>query len=341
MTSKRPDRRIIYWLYTGMILTYMMVAIGGITRLTDSGLSMVNWSPIMGTLPPLSIDEWQETFDAYKASPEFVELNYDFGLDEFKSIFWWEYIHRSLGRLIGLVFFIPFCFFLFTKKLTKKLVKQLVVVFIMGGLQGLLGWYMVKSGLINEPRVSHYRLAAHLITAFATISYLWWIIGGIREPANEAKGNKVIHSFLIAFLAVTSLQIIYGAFVAGLDAGLVHNTWPLMDGYAVHPAVGVFDSFWMNVLENRSGVQFVHRSMAIVVLAIGLYLGFRNWDGMTPRQRGILTIIGYVVVGQFTLGVLTLMFAVPLWLGVLHQLGALTLLLAIVSGIRKMRTTAS
>lgn len=337
MTRSSSNKGVIYWLYTGMILTYLMVAIGGITRLTDSGLSMVNWNPIMGTLPPLSVEQWQETFDAYKTSPEFKELNYDFDLSEFKSIFWWEYIHRLLGRLIGLVFFIPFCFFLFTKRLSKKLVKQLVVVFLMGGLQGLLGWYMVKSGLINEPRVSHYRLAAHLITAFATISYLWWIIGGIKEPSNSSQGNKPIHSFLVAFLAITTLQIVYGAFVAGLDAGLVHNTWPLMDGYAVHPAVGVFDSFWMNVLENRSGVQFVHRSLAVVVLVVGLYLGFKNWKDLNINQRNILTYVGYVVVIQFTLGVLTLMFAVPLWLGVLHQLGALTLLLTIITGIRRMK----
>ena len=321
------DKGIHNWLVTGMLLIYIMVAVGGITRLTDSGLSMVDWRPIMGSLPPLNEQEWNEAFDAYKKSPEFKEFNKHFELQDFKEIFWWEFIHRSIGRLLGIVFMVPFLYFLAKKRVEKSLLKWLLLILFMGGFQGWLGWYMVDSGLQFEPHVSQFRLAAHLCMAFATISVIWWTDLKLQnKPRNQSGGG--IRPLALVFLGLVIIQIVYGAFVAGLDAGWVHNTWPLMDGYVVHPASFGGDSLLFNLTENKSGVQFAHRVLGIVVFIFGLFLFTRSRHAFTQPQKNSLTTVAIVVMIQFGLGIATLMAEVPIWLGVLHQLGALTLLLA-------------
>ena len=236
----------------GAIMVFMMVAIGGITRLTHSGLSMTNWHLIVGSIPPLNDQEWQLSFEAYKNFPEYKELNYGFTLEDYKSIFWWEYLHRLLGRVLGIVFLIPFLFFMVKGWLQAKLRNQLLVVFILGAFQAFLGWFMVKSGLVDMPRVSHFRLAAHLVTAFISCLYILWIIFEINYPKTMV--NTPVFPFrrhILLLILLTFLQVIYGAFVAGLQAGFVHNTWPLMDGEVVSSAVFALDPVYLNFVNRK------------------------------------------------------------------------------------------
>lgn len=321
-------RSVVIWLYTGIVLIYCMVAIGGITRLTDSGLSMVNWSLVLNAFPPMSHEGWEAAFEAYKTSPQFKEINTHFTLDEFKGIYWWEYIHRALGRFIGMVFLIPFMFFLAKKMIPRKLIAPLMLVFVLGGFQAFLGWYMVESGLYKQPAVSHFRLAAHLCTAFLTISVLYMILLKLRKPDHTSSILPAhLRNWSKGFLALVVFQIVYGAFVAGLDAGLVHNTWPKMNGEWVHPAVFSMNSWVDSLLNTRSGVQFVHRYAAIALLIAGVYIAFKKWRNLVTIQRTWLLWLAIVVSLQFILGISALLLKVPIWLGVLHQIGALTLLL--------------
>ena len=216
------DKGVIFWLFSGCLLVAIMVIVGGLTRLTHSGLSMVQWSLFMETIPPLTTADWMETFQRYQQTPEFKLKNYDFTLSEFKSIFWWEYIHRMIGRFIGLVFIIPFAYFLIKKRLSKGLVQKLLIACLLGALQAGMGWYMVKSGLVNDPNVSHYRLAAHLTIAFVLYAYLLWIVLGEVYSQKLSKRTTTLIGVQILIL-FTVLQIIYGAFVSGLKAGLVYN----------------------------------------------------------------------------------------------------------------------
>ncbi|HJN63500.1 MAG TPA: COX15/CtaA family protein, partial [Flavobacteriales bacterium] len=215
----KKNKSIIFWLLSGCFLIFTMVVIGGITRLTHSGLSMVNWNLITGTILPLNEVQWQETFELYKTSPEYLKINSHFTLDEFKSIFFWEYLHRLIGRVLGLVFIIPFIYFLIKKKLTQKLKIQSTLLLLMGAMQGAIGWWMVKSGLVDRPDVSHYRLAIHLITAFLTCAYIVWIALPLIFSNNNA-GNSKLFRLNIGLFILIVIQIIYGAFVAGLDAGV-------------------------------------------------------------------------------------------------------------------------
>lgn len=321
---------ILNWLYVGIAMVFIMVMIGGITRLTDSGLSMVDWNPIMGSIPPLNDADWQEAFEKYKSSPQFKEHNYHFEIEDFKQIFWWEFIHRFWGRLIGIVFILPFLWFLVRKKLSKPLMFRLLLVLVLGGSQGLLGWFMVKSGLIDVPRVSHFRLAAHLMTAFLTMSVIYWIALELKHEKPKASLSlKSFKQWNIALLVMLSLQIMYGAFVAGKDAGLMHNTWPKMDGYYIHPVATALDSIWESITYNSSMIQFIHRSLAILLFVFVLSI---KWESakkkITGSLNGAYSVLAAVVVLQFILGVFTLLFKVPISLAVIHQLGALVLLLA-------------
>lgn len=322
---------MVIWLFTGCFLVVLMVVIGGITRLTHSGLSIVHWDLIMGTLPPLNEAQWQETFEHYQQSPEFLKKNYHFELHDFKSIFWWEYIHRLIGRLIGLVFLIPFLYFLIKEKIQRSLTKKLLVVFLLGGFQGFLGWFMVKSGLIDRPSVSHYRLAAHLVTALFLYVYIFWVALDVLFPQKKKHlgdhpGFKKFTGWLLGLL---TLQIIYGAFVAGLKAGLIMNTFPLMGGQLVHSSIGrTFENMGMLALtEDMVTVQFVHRYLAkiLVIAGIVFWWKFRKGDISNSLKRSLNWMM-IIFTGQFLLGVFTLLYAVPVWLGVLHQFGAIALL---------------
>ena len=325
---KKDNKAVIYWLLTGCFLIFIMVIVGGITRLTHSGLSISNYKLISGTIPPMNEIEWNEAFELYKQYPEYQKLNYGMSLEEFKDIYFWEWIHRVIGRFIGLVFIIPFLYFLIRKQLSKPTIKKSIVLLLMGGFQGFLGWYMVKSGLVDRPDVSHYRLAAHLTTAFLTFAYTFWVALDLMFPKKKNVDTK-LRNFIRIGLLILIIQIIYGAFVAGLDAGWIHNHWPFMsEGKLIHETVYTEQNpTYLNFIEGKSGVQFVHRTLAYVVVIFILaiwYKATRN-DITKWQSKGVNSLL--LVVGiQFLLGVLTLLLAVPVWLGVLHQVVAFILL---------------
>lgn len=333
---------VVIWLFTGCILIFIMTMVGGITRLTDSGLSMTDWNLIMGSVPPSTEAEWQATFEEYQKFPEYKLVHNHFTLSDFKRIFFWEYFHRMIGRFIGLVFIVPFIIFLIQGKIKGRLLKQCLILLGMGAFQGFLGWYMVKSGLVNEPRVSHYRLAAHLVTAFLTISYCFYVALSIMKQPVEKVSAKISQLKKPAFIvfAATVFQIIYGAFVAGRDAGKIHNFWPHMNpGEFISPVSFSMTPFLDNFIINSSGIQFVHRYMAFVVVFLVIWIWYRVKSDFNIKS---LTLPAHFMLGmvcvQFCLGVFTLLFAVPLTLGVLHQLGALLLLLGCVWMIQRVKS---
>ncbi|RIA09094.1 cytochrome c oxidase assembly protein subunit 15 [Flavobacteriaceae bacterium MAR_2010_72] len=327
---KKDNKKVIYWLLTGCVLIFIMVVIGGITRLTHSGLSISNYKLISGTIPPMNEVEWQEAFDLYKQYPEYQKLNTHFSLEDFKDIYFWEWLHRFIGRLIGLVFFIPFLYFLLTKQLSKSTIKKAIILLGLGAFQGFLGWYMVKSGLVDRPDVSHYRLAAHLTTAFITFAFTFWVAMDLMFPKNK-EIDKSYRNLIRTGYAILLLQIIYGAFVAGLDAGFIHNHWPMMsEGKFMHETVYTEQSpLYKNFIEGKSGVQFVHRMLAYVVVIFIFFIWRKGKqrDLAHYQKRGVNSLLILVAL-QFLLGVLTIMLQVPVWLGIAHQMGAFFLLTA-------------
>ncbi|MCX6294877.1 MAG: COX15/CtaA family protein [Bacteroidetes bacterium] len=342
--KNNPHRSIIIWLFAGCFLVYAMVVIGGITRLTHSGLSMVEWNPIIGSLPPISDADWQAPFEKYKQTPEYQIVNNQFTLDEFKSIYWWEYSHRLLGRTIGLVFLIPFFYFLKMKKFDRPLLKKMFILLILGALQGFLGWFMVKSGLQKSPHVSHYRLATHLISAFTIFGFTFWYALDLLYPKmlqEESAILKNIKKWARIMFGVIILQIIYGAFVAGLRAGLIYNTYPTMLGSLMPESVTSFEPFWKNFLENPSGIQFLHRNIALVVTILVLFVWEKSRKlNLNSLQRKSSNFMLIVLGIQFTLGVITLLYAVPVALGVLHQTGAFFLFASALFFMHSLRRSA-
>ena len=325
---KRDNKKVIYWLFTGCALIFIMVVVGGMTRLTHSGLSIPNYKLISGAIPPINDQQWQEAFELYKQYPEYQKLNSNISLKEFKGIFFWEWLHRVIGRAIGLVFIIPFLYFLITRQLNKSTIKKTIILLILGGFQGFLGWYMVKSGLVDRPDVSHYRLAAHLTTAFVTFAFTLWVALDLIFPIKQTI-NKIYRNLIRIGLAILFIQIIYGAFVAGLDAGFIHNHWPMMsEGKLMHETVLTEKTpVYKNFIEGRSGVQFVHRILAfIVVISIAIiYIKGKKIAVSNYQLNGLNSLL--ILVGlQSLLGVLTILLQVPLWLGIAHQIGAFLLL---------------
>jgi len=330
INKKKDNKKVIYWLLTGCVLIFIMVVVGGITRLTHSGLSISNYKLISGTIPPINDVEWQSAFDLYKQYPEYKKLNNQFTLQDFKDIYFWEWLHRVIGRFIGLVFLIPFLYFLVTKQLSKPTIKKTSILLCLGAFQGVLGWYMVKSGLVDNPDVSHYRLAAHLTTAFITFAYTFWV--ALDLVFTQKKEIDMSLRNLIRWgLAILLLQIIYGAFVAGLDAGFIHNHWPLMsEGKFIHETVYTEQTpIYKNYIEGKSGVQFIHRILAFLVVGVIIAIFFKaKKTRRSPYQlKGLYFLLAMVGV-QFLLGVFTILLQVPVWLGVAHQIGAFFLLTA-------------
>ena len=325
---KRDNKKVIYWLFTGCALIFIMVVVGGITRLTHSGLSIPDYKLISGTIPPINNQQWQEAFELYKQYPEYQKLNSNISLKEFKGIFFWEWLHRVIGRAIGLVFIIPFLYFLITRQLNKSTIKKTIILLILGGFQGFLGWYMVKSGLVDRPDVSHYRLAAHLTTAFVTFAFTLWVALDLIFPIKQTI-NKTYRNLIRIGLAILFIQIIYGAFVAGLDAGFIHNHWPMMsEGKLMHETVLTEKTpVYKNFIEGRSGVQFVHRILAFIVVisVVIIYIKGKKIAVSNHQLNGLNSLL--ILVGiQSLLGVLTILLQVPLWLGIAHQIGAFLLL---------------
>lgn len=328
----KSNKPVIIWLLSGCFLLFLMVVVGGITRLTNSGLSMTDWHLITDTFPPMTEEKWSQAFEEYKKFPEYQKINIhnDFDLTDYKFIYFWEWFHRFIGRIIGMVFLIPFCYFLAKKRLDQSTIKKCIVLLCMGGFQGFLGWFMVRSGLIDHPDVSHFRLALHLTFAFITFAYTLWVALDLMYPNRDHFYPQIrtIARFAMFFLIV---QIIYGGFVAGLNAGMIHNHWPLMsDGQLIHDSVFIEkNGLLMNLIEGKSGVQLVHRTLAYVVVGLILFLFIkaRKYTLSIPQQNGIKYLL-LLVVAQFAMGVFTLLFFVPLWLGLAHQITAFFLLTA-------------
>jgi len=341
------SKQLVIWLTIGCLLVATMVLVGGITRLTHSGLSMVTWKPVTGMIPPLNEMEWQQEFTKYKTSPEYIKKNYHFSLTEFKEIFFWEYLHRLIGRVLGIVFIIPFLYFVLKKKIkTKKLRNNLLVIFFLGGLQGLIGWYMVKSGLVDNPAVSHYRLAIHLVTALILFSYIYWIILWLKFPEKSirTKDSSKLFSLAKLLLFFTTLQIIYGAFVAGLKAGKLHNTYPKMgaEWFPDMISQGFNENGFISLFQNHYTVIFIHRWLAVIVFSLVLYLVFKAQNSfLNILQKKSIRFLLIAIAIQFTLGVYTILYSVPVVLGVLHQFGALVFLVSMLTVLYFFRTSNS
>jgi cytochrome c oxidase assembly protein subunit 15 len=298
-------------------LVFCMVIVGGATRLTDSGLSITEWQPLLGAIPPLTEAHWLEALEKYRQIPEYQLINKGMSLEEFKFIYWWEWAHRFLGRVIGLAFFLPFAYFAVTGALTVKTALRCGVLFVLGGLQGALGWYMVASGLVDRVDVSQYRLAAHLTLATVIFGAILWVLFGLAQSRRSPSGGREWMALLLVGLIV--LQVAAGGFVAGIDAGFGYNTWPLMEGALVPSGLMVAEPWWRNMFENALTVQFNHRVLAYVITVLAVAYAYVVRSGTSLI---LLAAIGLQVV----LGIWTLLWAVPLWLGLAHQGGALVVL---------------
>lgn len=323
--SSRPESRadaraVAIWLFCIAGLVALMVVIGGLTRLTESGLSMVEWKPVTGWLPPLSEAAWIAEFEKYKQFPEYQKINIGMTLDGFREIFWLEYIHRLLGRIIGLAFALPMLWFWLRGRIPAGMKPHLVAMFLLGGAQGAMGWFMVKSGLVDHPDVSHYRLTAHLGLAFLIFAYLLW--GGLslvrQGHMQAARGGLVAVLTVLVFV-----QVLSGGLVAGMNAGLAHNTWPLMDGAFIPDGLLIMQPAWINIFENAMTVQFQHRMLAylVAILAVVTALSLKG-QAATGLRHGLLTVVAL----QVLLGIMTLLHHVPISLGTLHQAGAVAVL---------------
>lgn len=314
------------WLLLCAASVYLMIVVGGITRLTQSGLSMVEWAPIMGVIPPLNETQWLAVFAKYQGSPEYLKVNAGMSLEAFKQIFYWEYGHRVLGRVIGLIYAIPLIFFIFKGMVPKGWYGRLFSLFVLGGLQGLMGWYMVKSGLVDVPHVSQYRLTAHLGLALLIFSLmLWYAMDFLRGDASrEAASSRYLHATSMLIIVVF-LMMMSGGFVAGTKAGFIMNTFPTMNGQWVPDGLFALSPVWRNLFENAVTIQFVHRCLAALVLAVVLYTFFSARQQSFNSYAWLLLL---VTAGQITLGVSALVYQVPVALGAAHQAGAVALLSA-------------
>ena len=326
-----PDqrRRIAFWLLICCAMVFVMVVLGGVTRLTHSGLSMVEWQPVTGILPPLNDAEWQAAFERYQQYPEYRKLNSTMDVDGFKSIFWLEFIHRLWGRTIGVVFALPFLWFWWRGAIDRRLAPKLVVMFVLGGLQGLMGWYMVKSGLVDRPDVSQYRLTAHLALAFLVYGYMLWVALGLLF-AGDSRGRRGPHGLAMAVTALAAVTIMSGGLVAGIDAGFIYNTFPLMDGRLVPDGLFEMAPLVINAFENATMVQFNHRILAIAtaLAAAGLWLASRR-NRLAGRARLAANTMLIVVALQVTLGIATLLTVVAVPLAAAHQAGAMVVFTAL------------
>ena len=314
---------VTYWLYIGLILVGLMIIIGGITRLTNSGLSMVEWKLIGGTIPPLNETQWQETFAKYQQFPEYKKINTGMSLTEFKSIFFWEYLHRLFGRFIGIIFIVPFIIFWTKKWLDNSQKKKLIILLGLGSLQGFLGWFMVESGLVDIPAVSHYRLATHLLTAFTLMCYIYWLILNFNNVKRHS--NRIINRLSKWLISILVVQIIYGAFVAGLKAGYLI---PVNGGFLEIVFGYTFrNSNDFSLLENGFDIQAFHRVFAWVVLAISIIIYLKSKN--TKLKNSSILVIGLVIT-QISLGIGTLLLRVQILIATTHQFIAILLLLSVI-----------
>jgi cytochrome c oxidase assembly protein subunit 15 len=324
-TARRMDP-VRAWLFAVATLVFAMISVGGATRLTGSGLSITEWQPLMGAIPPLSDAAWHEALEKYRQIPQYQHVNRGMNLEAFKRIFWWEWTHRFLARFVGVAFFVPFLYFFLRGRIAPALAPKLAVLFVLGGVQGAIGWYMVRSGLAERIDVSQYRLALHLSLAVLIFGGLLWTAlapGLPRSPGTGSRSAFLTTAKLIVGLVF--LQIVAGAFVAGLRAGAGYNTWPLMDGNWVPEGLGASSPWWANLFENATAVQFNHRLLAYALVAV---VAWQAWAVIRctkdPSIRLSAIVLAGVVLAQACLGIWTLLAQVPLPLGLAHQAGAIT-----------------
>ena len=313
-----PLKAVRLWLYICCGFVFAMVLLGGITRLTESGLSIVDWRPVTGWLPPIGDSAWAALFDAYQESPEFRKLNFWMGIEDFKRIFWLEYLHRLLGRIIGIVYLLPFLWFSIRYRLPEGLWKRLAILFVLGGAQGVLGWYMVKSGLVDEPSVSQYRLAAHLGVAVLIYGMMLYTAAALL-PQSRPRGIGAGPARNLTVLIFVTM--IWGAFVSGLDGGGVFNTFPLMDGRLVPPGSLSMAPVWLNLFENIGTVQFLHRILAVATLLAVLAV----WWRYRVSGSNVLNLLAVMAFGQFCLGIATILTGAEIYIAWAHQGGAMVL----------------
>jgi heme a synthase len=328
-SQRRGDGLVALWLFACAAMILLMVVIGGVTRLTESGLSITEWKPLTGVVPPLKEAEWDRSFAAYRQIPEYQRLHPNMTLADYKAIYWWEFIHRLWGRLIGIVFAVPLAIFLLRRRIARPLTAWLLLLLVLGGMQGVLGWYMVESGLSVRTEVSQYRLAAHFAAAAALYAALLCTALTLARPVPlRPHDGANLRRWLMAWLGLLTLTMVAGVFVAGLDAGFIYNSFPWMGEGLVPPdydAAG--PSFWVNAFENPSAAQFHHRLLATATLASILALWAKGWrlDLPGPARR-TLSALAIAALAQLGLGVLTLLLVVPIPIAALHQAGAMVLL---------------
>ena len=312
------------WLLILLSLIILIILVGGLTRLTDSGLSITTWEVFVGFLPPLTNDKWIDYFNLYKTIPEYQEQNFNMTLDEFKLIFWWEWAHRQLGRLIGLITLLPLLYFAIKNGLW--IVKRYAIIFILVCLQGFLGWYMVSSGLVNRIDVSHYRLSIHLFTAFIILSMVFWNILKLTKLQINQISIKLF--FIKFFLVLLFIQLIIGAFVSGMDAGTIYNTWPLMGASYFPDDSKMIEFLNISVFDNPSIVQFLHRNLAYLIMIVYIFLLISIFKETNKIFRRPILIIGISLFLQVVLGVLTILSGVKIIYASLHQINSILIILS-------------
>ena len=319
--NKTLKNYISVWLFISFWLVALMIIVGGLTRLTDSGLSITQWQLFTGIFPPLTETSWNHYFDLYKKIPEYQLQNFSMSISEFKIIFWWEYIHRLLGRIIGLSFLIPLIFF--TYKIGFLKVKFFYLIFILISFQGFIGWYMVSSGLVDRVDVSHFRLSLHLIIAFIILSLIYWSYLSLNVKSNFK--DKINYIFPLIFIILIFFQIAIGAFVSGMDAGKIYNSWPLM-GLKYFPDDSlIIDLFSLSAFNNPSLVQFIHRNLAYLIFIFYLYILFKVYKNSFVKLYSIVNTVGILLILQIFLGILTLLFGAKIIISSLHQISSIFL----------------
>ena len=330
--SKINENLFVNWLTFTLILIYIMIIVGGLTRLTNSGLSITEWELFKGILPPLSQSSWIAYFDSYKTIPQFKLLYPNMSLEEFKIIFYWEYFHRILGRLIGLVFLVPFLYFFLFKKIDKKFFNPCLLILSLIIIQGIIGWYMVKSGLVNDVTVSHYRLSLHLIMALIIISIIFWLLINLKRGTSKSFFNFSKHSFPVLILTVlVFLQIVFGAFVSGLDAGQIYQTWPLMNSSYFPADFSLINYKDLFDFDNHSLVQFYHRNLAYLISIYIIFLSYYIYKKDFRFLYKPLILVLIFLFAQITLGIFTLVSGLNIMLASAHQIFSVLLVFSTIN----------
>lgn len=328
--NTKDFNNVALWLLTIVFMVFLMVIVGGATRLTESGLSIVTWKPITGMFPPLSEADWLAEFSSYKESPQYKIENLGMSLEAFKGIFWWEWGHRLLGRMIGFVFLVPMLWFWVKNQIPQGYKPRLILLFILGGAQGLLGWYMVKSGLIDEPAVSHYRLTAHLSLALVILAYALWLALDLLKPV-ATKTSKALKILTHITMTVLILQILLGGLVAGLKAGFIFNTWPLMGDSFIPEYLLGYDPWYRSFIDSAVTTQFDHRIGAYLLIILGAMLVWKSRDNEVSKPVKTATLLtASIILGQTILGILALINEVPVSLGTAHQGGGAVTLISVI-----------